>query len=478
VLGVLWLAAPALTKTQAEEDMQLTGVSTPEAENLDREADKLLDQAQNLEARATALLAEGRKNIDQQAMMEALQRGDTSVLFQTTPEHKQALGLQAQAKALKDQAEANVVEAADKRAHAAVEQRCKAPSSAQNVAADPVASPFLCGAVRGAAKSEKNNPWEVCACAVQYARGLSEEIATIRARADALVGKPHFGQTVLAEWIQTEFYRPTIPGGHAPADWAGQIIKKFEEDAMQVQRDLARARVREKLSGRGYVREFHDTFNLAVRDAYALLLGVELAVDLYRKEVQLAAEVLTSEIGLHQGPPQESYAAQHTASYDRHYDLTSGRFDDAGFSADMQPIAKQHDHADYAYIEKIVPRARKIVDTIKDAERRLRHDFRHWANFAARDGVDLRSSFGDPFAESAERKLRWDIPPSRTLKDFGIWADFPQDFQQKYPELSRDNTHWTSSGSVYVATLTYSLDADEKEIVQAVASGAGASQRP
>jgi hypothetical protein len=125
-----------------------------------------------------------------------------------------------------------------------------------------------------------------------------------------------------------------------------------------------------------------------------------------------------------------------------------------------------------------VPRARKIVDTIKDAERRLRHDFRHWANFAARDGVDLRSSFGDPFAESAERKLRWDIPPSRTLKDFGIWADFPQDFQQKYPELSRDNTHWTSSGSVYVATLTYSLDADEKEIVQAVASGAGASQRP
>src|SRR5690349_9691860 len=127
--AVCLFVVPAFAKTAAEEDAELTGVETAESANLDREADKLLEQSKKADAEAQALLARARGKIDPKAMADALKRGDRSVLFQTSPEEKEGREREELARKLKEQAHATARQAAEIRAHAAAEERCKAPAA-------------------------------------------------------------------------------------------------------------------------------------------------------------------------------------------------------------------------------------------------------------------------------------------------------------------------------------------------------------
>ncbi len=513
-VGAMLLSGSAIGKTPAEEDAEISGINTPEATSLDREADKLLEQSQKADGEASALLARAGAKIDLNAMRERLQRGDRSVLFETTPEEKKARERQAQARTLKDQAYAKAREAADKRAHAAVEQRCKASAATQDAqSADRSSSPFLSSAVRGGgAKRGPNDPWDVCSSAEQYLEGLKSEIEGIQSRAQGFVGKSWWGSIIPADEIERKFGRR--PLAQLIAMRTDGIRKGFEEDAAAIQRDLAKWRLDEKLGklgGRGYKNNDRD-FSLAVHGAHALVhKAVAAAWEFHREEFGYSSVILSTEIEEHQKSLFDVYVEQRNTIWDSvvgdvssDKDRKKGRivlsapkeWDHAAlvaYLAALKPLAKSYDQADFRYIEETILKTRSIASKLRDARKRLSSDMGHWISFAAKDGTDLVNSRGEIFSNVQDLKFKihssrlgyyGGIPWYREWEgeqndaEWRIWADMPKDFRHKYPELSWDLETWNQGGQVNVMTLTYHLGNDDKRVAEAVVSGAHPSQRP
>src|SRR5262249_27551663 len=231
---------------------------------------------------AAAAFKAAEAKIDPKKVAEALKRGDTSVLSQQSPEEKHARELLAQAEQLGKQASAKAEDAAAKRAHAALQQRCLAPTAPQpaaSSAADPLASPYLCKAVQGGGSTKgENDPWELCSCMRQYLAGLQKDYGSLLARVQGFVGQSHVGLgTITAENVEQTFkhqYARYLP----PERLIEQATSAFEQDARGIQKDLARGRINKQLTGRGYAPSGSDSFLLSRRGAYQGVVNAQSEV--------------------------------------------------------------------------------------------------------------------------------------------------------------------------------------------------------
>jgi hypothetical protein len=475
----------------------LTGVSTSESEALDKEADKLVEESRRAKADAAAALKEAQAKIDPKKVAEALKRGDTSVLSQQSPEEQHARELMAQADQFAKQAFQKAEDAGAKRAHAALDQRCLAPSAASSTpAGDSQASSYLCSAVRaGGSKTGQNDPWELCACMRKYLAGLQKDYDSLLSRVQLLVGQPHISEgTITAEKVEQTFkrqYTRHLP----PARFIEQATNAFEQDARGIQKDLARGRINKQITGRGYAPSDFDTFLLSRRGAYQEVLSAQREVwKLQQIESSLQRGIIDQDNVTRQRRLSDTFAtaagaitAQHPSEF--------RDWDDANrFKAELQALSKRNDERDYHYIEDTAARLRTVVGALRDTHQRFEHDTTDWKNFAAKDGetpsaewpldptepltLEIRPSRADPVGCCLFSHWSPGQPEIGSDPETLVWAHFPQELLQNYPEitLSGHDANWQIN-SPWV-TLRFSIDDRQPTLVTGIASGAGATQRP
>jgi hypothetical protein len=498
-LGILLALPPRLAMAagpmSAEELAKLSGEATPEADSLDKEADKLLAESMKTKGEADAAYKAGAGKIDPKAVAEALKRGDKSVLSQETPESRRARELAAHADELLKEAYQKAEEAGAKRAHAAFEKRCLAPAAQESAqTGDPDASPFLCSAVSAAASAPgPNDPWQLCACMRRYLTGMQKEYDELQARVRGFVGQTrlYFSEPITAQEVEQAFKPGTVDFHYLPP---GASIERattaFEDDARGVQKDLARGRIRRQL-GQPYAPSAFDNFLLSRRGADTLVVNVPAAMwRLYRTETEWRVAIL--------GHEDSARQKQIGDAYGRAYDTTLASLADrdgwvhdfnvaSSFIAAMLPFAHESDERDYRRIEEDALALRGLARDLRATQRRLTRDTEDWKSFAANDGQT--TAVGLPI--TAAEPMGFAITPSRgdpsqrccnVVKSEGefhanpetrIWAHFPESLPRKYPEITLIN-----GGSISPsAALKVSFEA-KPEVVTGEASGAGSAQRP
>ncbi|HEV2547299.1 MAG TPA: hypothetical protein VGU20_08170 [Stellaceae bacterium] len=489
------IVAAAGGPMSAEELAKLTGEATPEADSLDQEADRLVAESSKTKGEADAAYAAARAKIDPKKLQEALKRGDKSVLSQETPESRRARELAAHADDLLKQAYEKAEEAGAQRAHAALEKRCLAPAAKEGAqSSDPDASPFLCGAVSAVASTPgPADPWQLCTCMRRYLTGLQKESDALQARAQGFVGQTrlNFSEPITAEQVEQAFKPATVDFHYLPP---GASIERataaFEDDARNIQKDLARGRIRRQL-GQPYAPSDFDHFLLSRRGAYTLVVNVPAAMwRLHRIETEWQVAILGHEDSVRQKQIGDAYG--------RAYDTTlAGMADGNGwvhdfnvassFIAAMRPFAREGDERDYRRIEEAALALRGLARDLRATQRRLTRDTEDWKSFAAKDGQT--TAVGLPI--TAAEPMGFGITPSRddpsqrccnvvkTEGEFNadpetrIWVHFPESLPRTYPEITLIN-----GGSISPsAALKISFEA-KPEVVTGEATGAATGQRP
>ena len=473
----------------------LTGVSTSESEALDKEADKLVEDSIKAKADADAASRAGSAKIDTKKLADALKRGDKGALaaIDQMPEFQHASQLRARAEELAKQAYQKAEESASKRARAALEQRCIAPSSASGASAPAKsASSYLCSAVHAPSGAiGQNDPWELCSCMRRYLTGLQKDYDELQSRVQSFIGKD-IGREhpVTAEDVDQDFkhsYGRFLPPNR-PIESA---TNSFELDARGIEKDAARGRIRQALGGTGFVPSSFDTFLLSRGSAYQIVLGAEGELwKLYQIEARWHLGALRQENDARRKTLSEAFSTADDATMAKHPEYHT-QDDATGFVRDMEPLARQNDQRDYVYIEQTAQGLRSLVDWLGGSLRRFTDDANDWTNYAAKDGQA-------PHAEwpvTAPEPIDFEIDPSRydpvhcclRLISKGdqlfddpethVWAHFPQNLLDAHPEmkLSGEDPNW----QVRSPRLILHYDFEKKDQpVTAVSSGAGSTESP
>lgn len=499
-IALLALPSSSGRAAQARSEAELnalSGISTSESEALDKEADKLVADSLKAKADAAAAFKAAEAKIDPKKVAEALRRGDTSVLSQHSPEEQQARALSAQADELAKQANQKAEDAAAKRAHAAVEQRCIAPSAASSTpAGDPRASPYLCSAVRaGGSKTGQNDPWELCACLRQYLAGLQKDYDSLQSRVQRFVGQSHIGEGIItSEKVEQMFKRQY--SRHAPPErFIEPATNAFEQDARGIQKDLARGRINKQITGRGYAPSDFDTFLLSRRGAYQEVLNAQREVwKLQQIESRWQRGIIDQENVTRQRQLSETFAAA-TGAITAQHPSEFRDWDDANrLKAELEALSKPSDERDYRYIEDVAARLRTAVGMLRDTHRRFEHDTKDWQNFAAKDGetasaewpldptepltLEIRPSRSDPVGCCLFSHWSPGQPQLGSDPETLVWAHFPEELLRNYPEITLrgHDANWQIN-SPWV-TLKFSIEDSQPTLVTGIASGAGDTQRP
>jgi hypothetical protein len=478
-LGAMLFAAspPSYGASPNEDPAALTGVDTPESMALDKEAEKLV-------ADRAKVIAEIKQRADKKQPVSDLQQ-QASKLVQQVYEKAQA--------------------AADARARAAVDQRCIKPSAeAAGGTANSAASPFLCEAIRTASTTGENDPWTVCACARRYLLGLRKELDELRAGRETYLGKavsdngepskyPLTAQEVdnlfrMAETIETD---PSF--GAATYDAPDRTLEALSRRA---QRRLAQDRVDALLRGESpKSRTLQDLLgtnglNAPKHQAYAYVLrSLTLFWDLHRRGALLRTHVLQQAV-------DERRSAEYQASFSEQRKNDDGRNDlltaipnpppDISYSA-IEPkvqkiveashdmavaIDRRYDAMEYPYDVSTAQAFRAIVAPIRETRLRLKTDAEAWNKFAAKDGAGGGGNSREDFAAFVEQQFvtPWDLTvvlPSWS----GDWAsdhyeELTKKLQPQLPELSNSGV------------LVQPVNNPEKQLTEAVASGAGSTEQP
>jgi hypothetical protein len=445
-LAVLCLT-PRAAVAEASDDaaMALTGASTAETEGLDKEIAKLLQQYDDVQVKLQA--ARQAKPINAQTITQL---------------YKQGPDLMKQALALADQA-------ADKRAHEAVQQRCLAPAKQSASAADSAASSYLCGAVlAGPAKSGGNDPWAVCSCVHQYLVGAKQELEQIDDRAKEFVGKVAFdrfgGFPHAVSWAT---HGPNLAGGDIDAVFphtisAAEVNQAFQTDrpidteavvsapsrgfewaAKRAQRLISEWRVmshdpgHKSETGRPFLSKAdREIARLYPPTRYAYQLLQEAARRLWsahQLEAVFQLTILQESVAERQKQAYDAFKTEDNALWDRHEAMphAGGWMLDPNWRAQSEQACERSDAAERPFIEATVPQVRATVTAVKDARRRLMHDFDAWKRFAVADGAGAPAepagfNYGDAdFAQFNEQTFvrspgsfasyEFFIPPARYI---------------------------------------------------------------
>jgi hypothetical protein len=388
-------------------------------------------------------------------------------------------------------------ELADARARAAVEQRCIKPSeAAQSTPAGADASPYVCSQVLAGGKAGGNDPWTVCACARRYLIGAKKELDELRKSYEPLIGR------ALPDSTNTIGYPLTADDLHSrlrnketidPDDLPNQTMLPM---AQRVQRELAIDRVQASLSDKQpRPRDMADLFNdpeglnstraygqLAVQNANALVWNVHMqAAVLQSLLLQQSIDVRLGEERRQSGAEEDPLLKDHV-------------IDDAPYMA----IAARYDRKAWPFIQSKAQELRALVAEFKETRLRLMRDSTLWKDFTAGDGsMGVSIGYGDPsFANFIVRQFMGDWGLGLYFVSWrGNWAgpmaymqnrewiylspganpdDYPASVtrvvQQFLPEAQVND-----SGGL---TLWHSVLTNERETLQATASGANEGQSP
>jgi hypothetical protein len=414
VVGALLLGWPAMSATPEEEAAALTGINTAESERLDRESEELLARSKKLQTEADAIPAQPRSKIDYKLMLERLKKGDRSALFETTPEQEQArqraAQIAVQVGALRDQAYAKRRDAADKRAQAALEQRCVVPAATATPARGAATSTNLCGAVQaGRVEGEANNPWTVCSCALQYLRGVNNEILALQERAKELVGKQVFGD-VNCVWRHPGWSGPTGGCGPSHQITSADIDKAFRTNepldalavidtpfrgfkwaAQETQRALASAAAQ-----RGELINHQPPLAMlqsAKREAYFQIQNfVGRAWELHKKQAFFTLSILQKTII---DRKQEAWDKFHKEAIELSHRAASDGgpwlSGDPKWGPAEENLCSSSDAIAERVVNDAVTQARAIAAELKATRERLVREMEIWKLFGAKDGAG-----GDP----------------------------------------------------------------------------------
>jgi len=410
-----WLAAAlavaALTPAAAAADDivdridRLTGVDTPESENLDKAADAAVAEAAKLKDEADEASREAAAEIDPETVKKALETGDLSALMVDTPEAQHARDLVSQSEQRMNDAYEQAQAAADARAKAAAEQRCVASAGAAAPAGSGRNSPYLCAAVLAAeADAEPNDPWEVCACARQYLEGVSREIETIRQEAASFVGQllPRGYDPANPDWqpLTEEETAQYVPAG-APIDTqsfaTGVDIPSFRGLAQEAQRTIAKARIWNAVAGHQTV-PFTDSFGQtyaslqpAKRNAYYLVQQAARQLWSTAQDEAVLAMVVAFET-------YEHWRAGADRSFIEKRDAIEAALEAAResnpYDLDVQPyidqtieLCRQSNEAELPNVDAGVNAARRVAADLYRLRARLIADMEAWRTFGLNDGA-------------------------------------------------------------------------------------------
>ena len=414
-IAMLFQVLPLSADDPTDAWDKLTGVSTAQSDALGKRATDLATEYVQLQARRKV----------------STDRNEQIEIYQRSPE----LLKQAQQAAL-DEAKA--------RAHAAVEQRCLQTGPATSAAADPIASPFLCAAVRGGATSAAG-PWDVCACARQYLDGLNKEIKDVQTRAQQFVGQQDFAGVITAQRVSTEFPSDS-PFFTGPAAYDPAI--EFEREALQIQDELV-IRTLHTEEGfppgkAGFTPAFWDDI-AHMRRAQAEALrnvqgGVGLLWKLHQSEARFGLGILEQTVEQRQKLLRGDFQSANEAAGTNLVGNQDWDTRWAAYEAQIAPFCDRANSVENPFVGQTVQRVRAIVNQLKDVRQRLVDDMNDWKNFT------LNATPGAIV-----------IPGSSTTPGVDSGEDFAKFIQDTFASTTLTFTIPTSTGGLQ------SLHADEKE---------------
>jgi len=465
------IATPSATAGTAPDDaMALTGVSTPESEAIDNEIQKMVEERAKLVAAAQERSRKGQPTTD----------------------------LMQQAASLVREAYKKAEVAADARAEAAVVQRCIKPSEdAGSAGSSSASSSFVCSAVLAAkGNSGTNDPWTVCTCARRYLIGLKKELDELRAGRSRFVGKRVASSTLVSTYDLTQ----ADVDGRYRMDQSIEIVPAIGDRddgsitgfSRRVQRQIARNRVEGLFSARPpRPVTLQDVLGVDGLDPtkHSAYIRVQQALRL-TWEVRRNGTLL--QVGLMQQAVNERQDREWTASYLAQKAIWAAHRIPSEGDPESIALARRYDAMLYGYLQGTVPDIRSIAAKIREARYRLRSDAEVWKNFAASDGGG-----GGPeedFARYIQNQfmIEWSLmvgmPPWRAS-----WVSVTKtpeyaflmpghDASNDYQELIRDLQIEFPEARFDINTpslnLVYPINTAEKEIMEAVVSGAGSTQTP
>jgi hypothetical protein len=472
VMAMFVVASPGAGAAPPEDPAALTGVDTPESIALDKEVEKIVEDRAKLIAQV--------KDRDAKKLQ-------TSDLLQ-------------QASSLVRQAYDKAQAAADARAKGAVEQRCIKPSEEPAGTSDgSVASSFLCEAARRAAgPGGENDPWTVCSCARRYLLGLRKEIDELRSRRDSYVGKAISDDNIVskhpltAEEVNNLFrMRETIEADPGFGDDSHFTLEALSRQAQrQLSRDRTDALLRGQLPKPRILQELlgRDGLDRPKHQAYAYMLGsLTLLWAVHREETLLRTRILQQAVDERSEAESESSFSEQKKNWEAHAP--------SGDDAETIAIARRYDAREFPFILSTAQALRPIVATTRETRLRLKADAEAWNRFAARDGAGGGANWRDDFALFVEGDLMtpWSLmvglPPWRVDWSRGEaanrqyayllpghdssdnYAGLIKDLKLQLPEIQLD----PATPSLF---LEHPINSKEKELTEAVASGAGSTEQP
>jgi hypothetical protein len=378
----------------------LTGVSTPETEILDKEVARLLEQYDALQAKY-------------RAESSSFSRAPGADLKKQSSDLQQ---LYRQSVEVQKQALERANEAGDKRALAAVEQRCVAASQHQSsMPKDTAASTYLCSAVRiGGAKSGPNEPWDVCSCVRQYVLGARQEIDDLHTRARQFIGQ-HAVQngpmTFSFDQMKRFVHEKSYPKPYAIT--VDDVSSAFEPAqnvsvdrltsnspggfgwaAQKTQRNLARSRVlrHDPAQSNNPPAPFRDKADIDAAQLYPAKRfaynDVQDAIRrlwwLHQKEALFQLMVLQETVVDRQRQARAAFITKAGVLENR---LELGWQPDPALVAETKNLCERSDRDEARFVDETVNRVRAIVSHLKDVRRRLMHDGDAWKTFGDKDGA-------------------------------------------------------------------------------------------
>jgi hypothetical protein len=467
---VLGASLPApLGATPNEDADKQTGADTPQSQALAKELQGILDQRVKIQAQMRELINKRQPITELSKQMSEMVRAA----------YKKA------------------DELADARAKGAVDQRCvKPPETQQSTAAASGASSFVCPQVLAGGASGGNDPWLVCACTRRYLIGAKKELDDLRRNFEPLIGRAlpdstnTVGYPLTAEELHSRLRnKEIIDPDELPEKTMLPMVQR-------VQRELARDRVQASLSDKQpRPRDLADLFNdpeglastraygqLAVQNAIALVWTVQMQAALLQSLLlQQSIDVRLGEERMRSGAEEDPLLKDHVT-------------DDAPFMA----IAARYDRKAWPFIQSKAQELRALVAELKETRLRLLRDATLWKDFSAGDGsMGVSIGYGDPsFANFIVRRFMGDwglgvyfvswrgnwVGPTSYMQNrewmYLLPGANPDDYpasvtralQQFLPEARVND----SGGLV----LSHRVTTNERETLQATASGANEGQSP
>jgi hypothetical protein len=473
LLATLLLTAPLVTPlgaTPLEDADAQTGADTPLSLALAKELQGLLDQRPKIQAQMRELINKRQPINDLSKQMSEMVRAA----------YKKA------------------DELADARAKGAVDQRCVKPSEApqSTPAAASGASPFVCAQVLAGGAPGGNDPWLVCACARRYLIGAKKELDDLRRNFEPLIGRalPDSTNTVGYPLTADELhFRLRNKENIDPDELPNKTMLPM---AQRVQRELVRDRVQASLSDKPpRPRDLADLFNdagglgstradaqLAVQNAIALLWIAQSQAAL------LQSQLLQQRIDVRLGEERRQSGAEEDPLLKDHV------IDDAPFMA----IAARYDRKAWPFILSKAQELRALVAEIKGIRLRLLRDATLWKDFSAGDGsMGVSIGYGDPsFANFIVRRFMGDwglgvyfsswrgnwVGPTSYMQNREWMYLFPGANPDDYPSsVTRAVQQFLPEARVNDSgglLLGHSILTEERETIQAVASGARDTDSP